>query len=589
MHTVVHVTHETIHKIGGIGAVLHGLLTSRVYLGCADRNILVGPYWQTGEHGDARLGAGGTVIYSSLDGINRTPLGQALADIEARYEVAIVFGRRTFTDARSGVSSSPEALLIDVSRYDAARIGEFKFRAWERFGLDSSRYDRNWDFEQWMRLGEPAIDALRAIGAADPAAPSVILSHEYMGVPTVLASMLADDSDAFRSIFHAHEVATIRRLVEDHPGHDARFYNAMRAGRARGEYAGDVFGSQDDFYKHALISNVARFDELFGVGDSVLEEFQFLSPDMEEVRATLAYNGTPHFEIDAAEKERSRNLVLDYCQTLLGHRPDLILTHVTRLVSSKGLWRDLEVMAELDTLLHERGLTAALIVLSTEGPARRPDEIRKMEHDYGWPLAHREGHPDLTGGEANFYARVQRLNSRSRNVKAVFLNQFGFTRETCGLAMPAEIDWMDLRKATDVEFGQSIYEPFGIAQIEPISFGGICVYTSLCGCAGLVKRAVKAAGLEHFPNAIEADYTRLPASMAALDPLRIGAAELKSLERDESRRLAAELMRTIPTTATHRSESLARGQRAAAHMSWDAVAAAAIVPGIERVAAIMRQ
>lgn len=588
MPTVVHVTHEAIHKIGGIGAVLHGLLTSRVYLDCADRNILVGPYWQTGEHGDHRLGADGHVLYSSLDGIRRTPLADALIEIEKRYGVAIIYGRRTFSDARSGVSSQPEVLLIDVSRYEADRIGEFKFRTWERFGLDSSRYDGVWDFEQWMRLAEPAIDALRAIEAADPAAPSVILSHEYMGVPTVLAAMLADDSAAFRSIFHAHEVATMRRLVENHPGHDARFYNALRAGRAKNQFVDDVFGSQDDFYKHALIKNVSRFDELFGVGDSVLDEFAFLTPEMANVRPTLAYNGTPHYEIDAAEKERSRNLVLDYCHTLLGFRPDLLLTHVTRLVPSKGLWRDLDVMAELDPLLHERGLTAALIVLSTEGPVRRPDEVRRMEREYGWPLVHREGHADLTGGEASYYTHVQRLNARGRNVKAIFINQFGFTRETGGLAMPADIDWMDLRKAADVEFGQSIYEPFGIAQVEPISFGGTCVYTSLCGCAGLVRRAVKAAGLTEFSNAAEADYTRLPAAIAGSDPLTIDAAALCEIERTEARRLAAELNRTLPTNATGRAAFLARGQRVAAHMSWDAVAGAAIVPGIERVAKRLR-
>ena len=33
MQTVVHVTHEAIQKIGGIGAVLHGLLTSKVFHG----------------------------------------------------------------------------------------------------------------------------------------------------------------------------------------------------------------------------------------------------------------------------------------------------------------------------------------------------------------------------------------------------------------------------------------------------------------------------------------------------------------------------------------------------------------------------
>lgn len=588
MPTVVHVTHEAIHKIGGIGAVLHGLLTSKVFLACADRNILVGPYWQTGEHGDHRLGVGGTVIYSSLDGIRRTPMAEAFADIEQRYGVAIVYGRRAFTDARSGVTSSPEVLLIDVSRFNPDRIGSFKFRAWERFGLDSSRYDTIWDYEQWMRLAEPAIEGLRVLEAANPADPSVILSHEYMGVPTVLAAMLADDADAFRSIFHAHEVATMRRLVESHPGHDARFYNALRMGQASGRFVDDVFGGQDDFYKHALIKLVSRFDELFGVGDSVLEEFAFLTPEMANVRATLAYNGTPHFTIDAAEKERSRNLVLDYCQALLGFRPGLLLTHVTRLVPSKGLWRDLEVMAELDPLLAERNLTATLIVLSTEGPVRRPDEVRRMDREYGWPLVHREGHSDLTGGEAQFYTHVQRLNARGRNVKAIFMNQFGFTRDTIGSALPADVDWMDLRKATDVEFGQSIYEPFGIAQIEPISFGGTCVYTRLCGCSGLVRQAIKAAGLKEFPNAIEADYTQLPTTMADADPLSIGGDQLRAIERQEARRLAGELMRTLPTDAAGRAEALHRGQRAAAHMSWDAVAAAAIVPGISRVAAIKR-
>src|SRR5271155_4158190 len=56
MQTVVHVTHEAIQKIGGIGAVLQGLLTSKVYLTQASRNILVGPFWPADERGERRLG-----------------------------------------------------------------------------------------------------------------------------------------------------------------------------------------------------------------------------------------------------------------------------------------------------------------------------------------------------------------------------------------------------------------------------------------------------------------------------------------------------------------------------------------------------
>ena len=53
MQTVVHVTHEAIQKIGGIGAVLQGLLTSKEYLAGTTRNILVGPFWPSDERGNA--------------------------------------------------------------------------------------------------------------------------------------------------------------------------------------------------------------------------------------------------------------------------------------------------------------------------------------------------------------------------------------------------------------------------------------------------------------------------------------------------------------------------------------------------------
>src|SRR5438132_10520923 len=67
MPTVVHVTHEAIQKIGGIGAVLHGLFTSPVYLDSIQRNILVGPFWPMDTTGEQRLGPQGEVLYSSLD------------------------------------------------------------------------------------------------------------------------------------------------------------------------------------------------------------------------------------------------------------------------------------------------------------------------------------------------------------------------------------------------------------------------------------------------------------------------------------------------------------------------------------------
>src|SRR5256885_2539262 len=96
MQTVVHVTHEAIQKIGGIGAVLHGLLTSKVYLSQATRNILVGPFWPADERGEKRLGPQGEVLYSSMDGLYRSPLAERFREIEQQFDVSIVYGRRKY-------------------------------------------------------------------------------------------------------------------------------------------------------------------------------------------------------------------------------------------------------------------------------------------------------------------------------------------------------------------------------------------------------------------------------------------------------------------------------------------------------------
>ena len=108
-----------------------GLLTSRVYLDKVQRNILVGPFWPGDERGEQRLGPQGEVLYSSLDQLYRSPLAARFREIEQTYDVGIVYGRRKFVDKETGVTSVPEVLLIDVSRFDKEKIGEFKIRAVE--------------------------------------------------------------------------------------------------------------------------------------------------------------------------------------------------------------------------------------------------------------------------------------------------------------------------------------------------------------------------------------------------------------------------------------------------------------------------
>jgi hypothetical protein len=579
-HTVVHVTHEAIQKIGGIGAVLQGMLTSRTYLAKVPRNILVGPFWPGEERGDQRLGPQGEVLYSSMDSLFRSPLAPRFREIEQKFDVGIVYGRRKFVDKETGVVSTPEVLLLDVSRYDMKQLGEFKFKVWKTFGIDSSRYEYIWDYEQYMRLAQPAIACLHALGVGSALEPAVILSHEYMGMPTVMAAIMEGDGSSFRTIFHAHECATMRRIVEGHPGHDTMFYNVMNAAMAQGHYVDDVFGDQSGFYKHALI-RAARFcDNIFAVGDETLKEIRFLGPEFASVDAQLAYNGVPCWKISVEQKMHSRNKLRQYARNLLGYEPDYVFTHVTRLVPSKGMWRDLRVLEHVEQLLRQRNETAILFTLSTEVPGRRSDDIMKMEQFYRWPTVHREGLPDMSNGEAVYYQGVQEFNTKSRNVKVIFVNQFGWEQRLCGKRMPADMEFMDIRKGSDAEFGQSIYEPFGIAQVEPISFGGICVFSNVCGCAGFVE---KVTGGRPTPNVIVADYTELPNKGIRPEQLMsIGQPQRDQIEHEVARKVAEQLIERLPRTPAEFDEFIHRGYDLAKHMSWDAVAENYLLPGFER-------
>ncbi len=580
MKTVVHVTHEAVQKIGGIGAVLHGLLTSRTYSAAVDRDILLGPLFTTDGPASSRLGGNGEVLYSSIDGIVGHPQAQQFAEIERKYNVSIVYGRKTFFDPATGVRANPEVILFDVRRFDQYQINSFKARLFERFQIESNKYEHVWDYEQYCRIAEPGLEVLHAIGACAGHEPAVIVSHEYMGMPTALAAIM-QGPELFRTIFYAHEVATMRRLVEDHPGHDTMFYNVLEQAHVQGATVEDVFGSQDFFYKHPLVRAAQYCDNVFAVGDYVIKELQFLDKAFDSHATNLAYNGVPAFKISVEEKLASRGRLQQYCQNLLGYSPDHVLTHVTRLVRSKGLWRDIRVLEQFEKLCRKENRTAVLFVLSTESVGRRSDDILNMEADYKWPVAHREGHPDLTGGEAAFYAGVQEFNARSRNCKIVYMNQFGFDRKTCGSRMPAEMEFMDIRKGSDAEFGQSIYEPFGIAQVEPISFGGICVFTNVCGCAGFVRHA---AGGKPSPNIIEADYTKLDAIKGGdiEDLLKLDRAKRDYLETCIGKDIADELFKRLPVTREQFAGFVERGYELARKMSWEVVARDYVLPGIGR-------
>ena len=234
------------------------------------------------------------------------------------------------------------------------------------------------------------------------------------------------------------------------------------------------------------------------------------------------------------------------------------------------MWRDLRVLEHIEKEFRTQGKTAVLLVLSTEVSRRKSRDIYNMESTYNWPLAHREGWPDLSGGEANYYTAVQEFNTKSSNIKIIFINQFGFTPERCGKKMPPDMEFMDIRKGSDVEFGQSIYEPFGIAQLEPLTFGGICVFSSVCGCLGFLRDISGGADVK---NAIVADYTNLIDNEypGINDILQINRSVRNQIEANESQRVAMQICSRLPKNDAEVESMIRTGYDLAKNMSWDIV------------------
>ena len=579
--TVVHVTHETVGKIGGIGAVLQGFFTCNSYLDAVDRSILVGPLFTTEGSVMDRLGDNSEVLYSSIDGLVKSGYAPAFRKIENFYNVGIVYGRQTYTDKQTGTKSSPEVLLVDVTHMDKGPINEFKKRLFEEFGIRSHLYENLWEYEQYIRLAPVAIAVLKAIGAAKGS--TTIISHEFMGMPTALAAILEPTRD-FKTAFYAHEVATMRPIVEKHPGHDTMFYNVIKRARENGLYVSEAFGNQSSFFKHALVEASKYCDRICAVGDYVVEELRFLAPEFNAADIDIVYNGIPAYQIGIAEKLTSKEKLQRYCENLLGYNPDFVFTHVTRLVQSKGLWRDLRILEQIEKEFRTQSKTGVLFLLSTEVTQRRSRDIYNMESAYNWPVAHREGGPDLSGGEADFYTAIQEFNARSRNIKIIFVNQFGFSRKNCGRRMPEDMEFMDIRRGSDVEFGLSIYEPFGISQLEPLTFGGICVISSVCGCAGFVRDVNDVENPETVKNIIIADYTNLGNRRFPdiEDMLQIDRSVRDDIETCESEKVAMQICSRLAKSESEIQSMVETGYSLAKNMSWDVVVKNYLIRSLEK-------
>lgn len=594
----VHATHEAGVKVGGIGTVLDGLLGAKTYTKHINRSILVGPMFGWDAVHMERLNSPRNhlqIHYSSLHGIfDRVdePTQQALRWVEQTYQVALLYGVRKFGDAEH------EILLVDASNPNLAHVSTFRYFLWEHYGIDSHRYSHDSEYNLYVSIAQPLFAGLKALGVDAGLAPQerVIIAHEWLGMPLVFAAQM-NEPQQWPTVFYAHEMATARLLVENHSGHDTRFYNALL--RARDLPLETVFGDQSDYFKHAIIQQAVRCNNIFAVGDLVREELRFLGGPFTHCHMDLVYNGITATEASIEGRLVSKQRLQEYCRNLLGFIPDYVFTHVTRLVLSKGLWRDVRVMEHLDRMLGDAGKTAVLFILSTSQPAgRQPAWVHAWEAQYGWPVHHRADNGDLVGPEVQFFFEgIRPFNLAARNSRIVLINQFGWDRERCGTRMQANMEFMDIHRGSDLEFGQSIYEPFGIAQVEPVNFGAISCVSNVCGCVGFVNQVeeqLRDQGMLSSGSAIGgnanspfvvADYITLPDQdwlHSAQDALTIDREIRDKIEERNSSDTAQRIFRRLPNSRAQMAEQVRIGNALAQSMSWDVVADRFLLPGLQK-------
>jgi glycogen synthase len=190
----------------------------------------------------------------------------------------------------------------------------------------------------------------------------------------------------------------------------------------------------------------------------------------------------------------------------------------------------------------------------------------------------------LRGDEVPFYRLVEAFNTKAQASRIVLINQFGWNRERCGERMPEEMTDNDIRWGTDLEFGQSIYEPFGISQMEPLGYGALVVLSSVCGCLGFVRQVTKVQIPE---NIIVSDYVTLPEGMLAggyRSTQHLGQVERDQIETIQAQRVAQEVMTRLPTTKRARKQLLKSGYQLSQQMSWDLVVQQHLLPALVHAA-----
>ncbi|MEM0220195.1 MAG: hypothetical protein QW213_07690, partial [Thermoproteota archaeon] len=552
MKVAVHITHEALYKVGGIGEVINNLCTTSSYLSFFDKSLLYGPLFEYLGSPSTRLGHDGIVLYSSKDHYDTGRFSELFKPVLEKYNLDLVYGKRKIVNELDPKrSSTVEVLLVDITHIKKEVVDFQKYLFWEKFGISSDLYEKDWDYEQYFRISIPFFELINLLY---PSAKTIFFfSHEYMGIPSLLALELSPDYHPLKHkrIFYAHEIAPARRLVESLGGADISFYNILKKAKNLNLSLEDIFGPQDDWYRTVLVKLTERFDKIFSVGDWIIEEYKFLCPKVEEKKLVKVYNAVSVTNIDFQTKLSARKKIVNWIKHHIGYEPDVLITHICRLVKSKGIWRDFILLKYLDVFFQKHDIKGYYILLSSLVPqGRHPQEVEYMIKAYNWPFNHQEGWPDLIGYEIEIYDWVKKFNEFSKHIKALFINQFGFSKYKCPFLIEEDLDTKDLRIASDMEIGLSIYEPFGIAHIEVLPFGGISVPSTSSGVFFFLEEVTK--DLKEIIPYYGVDFISIGERFTLESLKTLSSIQRIALEEFVIANIAEEIFKRIPKTLEER-------------------------------------
>ena len=574
--TAIHITDKVFSETHNIVShTLEAWLTSEAYNQAIERSIVIAPLITSQNHCYHRLGPDGQILYSSLDNINTTELGAIFEQIESHFKINLVYGTQSYIHPVTQIVHQVETLLIDVQHMSRSQVNQCKRDLFEEFGIQSHCFEHLWAYEQCIRLAPAALAVLQAMGTLNEM--TTLISHDTVGVPTLLYAMLNPSCHA-TTAFCAHEVHSARQIIENHPGHDTMFYNVMDRAQEEHLHINDVFGELCHTYQHVLTKAACHCHRILATGHQIAKEIRFLAPEFETKSIDIVYQGLSTKPVNLATVRDSKAKLQTYCDTLLGFKPDWIFSHVAKRIKSKALWRDVRILSALDREFQQTGQTGVMLMLCTETAPKPARDIKHMEANYGWPVAHREGMPDLIGEEIPFFSAVQTFNARARNIKILFINQYRFDARTCGNRMVPDMIQADLVQGTDVEFCQSIYEPFGSTPLESAAYGAICVMSHTCGCIPMLENL--AHGIP--TNIIFGNYTDVGQSCPDIeDTLQINQSRRDQIEQTLSRSIAQTILDKLPQNDVQAQILLDIGSSMAEQLNWESTIRNYVYPALQ--------